>query len=268
MRTEQHLTTLETGDAGACATVKQRRRHATPSGRSVAVDVPHDRSRTTGRSTVDHHVEQLAKRLQGRSPARYERWAKPVIDRLLAAVLILVLSPVLLIVCMAVLLVIGQPVVLGQTRAGRSGRAFAMLKFRTMLPDRRDTRSGYAGPERRRTHKSPDDPRHTPLGRLMRKLSLDELPQLFNVLRGEMSLVGPRPELIDLTTAFAPWQHGRHLVKPGVTGLWQVTERGKGLRLHECVELDLEYIDGLSFWRDVAILLRTPIALLRTRGVF
>jgi lipopolysaccharide/colanic/teichoic acid biosynthesis glycosyltransferase len=101
----------------------------------------------------------------------------------------------------------------------------------------------------------------------MRKFSLDELPQLFNVLRGDMSLVGPRPELYEMISGYHEWQHSRHLIKPGLTGVWQTTERGRGRPLHECVELDLRYIERLSLRHDLAILARTPAALLRTRGV-
>jgi len=125
----------------------------------------------------------------------------------------------------------------------------------------------FDGPDRRTIHKSANDPRHTTIGRFLRKLSLDELPQLVNVLRGDMSLVGPRPEIAALTADYLDWQQTRHTVKPGVTGLWQTTARGDGRLLHECVDLDLHYIRGMSFRTDVAILLRTPFAMLRNRGV-
>lgn len=267
MRTEQHFMTSETGlvEAGRdLSHLRRRPERVTTSVGELRRLPPHPDALPAAR----RQLERMAERLAQRAPSRYERWVKPVIDRVVAAVLVLLFTPVLLVVAIAVLIAIGRPVLFGQTRIGRDGRAFSMFKFRTMLPDRRDRQGSYDGPERRRTHKSPDDPRHTPLGRLMRKLSLDELPQLFNVLRGEMSLVGPRPELVDLTATFEPWQRMRHVVKPGVTGLWQVTERGRGRRLHECVDVDLTYIDGLSFRRDLLIFLRTPIALLRTRGVF
>ena len=213
------------------------------------------------------HVERLAASLISRPMTRYERWVKPVVDRLLAALLIIALSPLLACIALAVLLVIQRPILYTQTRMGKDAQLFPMLKFRTMLPDRRRHRVQWNGPERRTTHKCADDPRHTRLGRVMRKLSLDELPQLFNVVRGQMSLVGPRPELIELTFDYVEWQRCRHLVRPGITGLWQTTERGRGRLLHECIDLDLEYIHGLSFRRDLSILLRTPVALLRNRGV-
>ena len=223
----------------------------------------------TRRRVDQANLERLAARLHRRSATRYERLLKPLMDCVLAAALVVVLGPVLLTVALAVLIVMGRPVLLGQTRMGRHNIPFAMLKFRTMLPDRRvaDSADTYDGPDRRVIHKTLDDPRHTTLGRWMRKLSLDELPQLFNVITGQMTLVGPRPEIIGMTANYTPWQRTRHLVKPGVTGLWQTTERGKGLLLHECIDLDLKYIERLSFREDMRILLRTPAALLRNRGV-
>jgi lipopolysaccharide/colanic/teichoic acid biosynthesis glycosyltransferase len=216
---------------------------------------------------ADAELERLAAQLLARRPTRYERFVKPVIDRVGSAVLLLLLAPVLLLAALTLLAAVGRPVLIRQTRAGRGREPFNMVKFRTMLPDRRVGAVGYDGPERRRTHKTADDPRHTHVGRLMRKLSLDELPQLFNVLRGDMSLVGPRPELYENANGFCEWQHTRHVVKPGLTGIWQTTARGQGRLLHECVDLDLRYIEQLSLRQDLAILGRTPLALLRTRGV-
>jgi lipopolysaccharide/colanic/teichoic acid biosynthesis glycosyltransferase len=215
----------------------------------------------------EHELSQLAESLVERRPSAYERRIKPVIDRAAAAILLTVFLPVLLTVYVAVLITVGRPVLFRQVRVGKGGRAFDMLKFRTMRPDRRVSTEPYHGHERRVTHKSASDPRHTRLGRLLRKTSLDELPQLLNVVRGQMSLVGPRPELLALVEEYTSWQRIRHIVKPGLTGLWQTTERGKGRLLHECVDLDLQYISRMSFKSDVAILLRTPMALLKNKGV-
>jgi lipopolysaccharide/colanic/teichoic acid biosynthesis glycosyltransferase len=135
-------------------------------------------------------------------------------------------------------------------------------------PDRRrgeDRRQGErrgAGSERRLTHKSEADPRHTRFGRFLRRTSLDELPQLVNVLRGELSLVGPRPELPEVVARYESWQHARHGVKPGITGLWQVTDRCSGEAMHLCVSRDLEYLDRISARTDIGILLRTVPAVL------
>ena len=115
---------------------------------------------------------------------------------------------------------------------------------------------------RRRTHKTPDDPRHTRLGRFLRAYSLDELPQLVNVLRGELSLVGPRPELPEVVAGYEPWQHARHGVKPGLTGLWQTTDRASGEPMHLHVDRDLEYIERVSARTDLWILALTVPVLL------
>lgn len=236
-----------------------------------SADVERDQHTTrtvrSARALATADVERLATSLTARQPSKYERFVKPVIDRVAALVLLIVISPVLVVSMTMLLLAVGRPLVFRQTRVGRDGQPFSMLKFRTMHPDRRVSEGPFTGPERRLTHKSAQDPRHTRVGRWLRKTSIDELPQLVNVLRGQMSLVGPRPELIALVESYEPWQHARHVVKPGLTGLWQTTERGRGRLLHECVDLDLQYIAGLSLRRDASILLRTPLALLRNKGV-
>jgi lipopolysaccharide/colanic/teichoic acid biosynthesis glycosyltransferase len=209
-------------------------------------------------------LEHIVSALGARQRGVYERYVKPALDRLIAALLLILLAPVLLVTAVAIWFTLGSPVMFRQIRVGRGGREFGMLKFRTMRPDRRRWQCpNYRGPERRVTHKSANDPRHTALGRKLRKSSIDELPQLFNVLRGDMSLVGPRPELIDIVQHYRGWQHGRHAVKPGITGLWQVTERPNGGLMHECVELDLAYIERLSLRCDLSIVFKTPFALLR-----
>ena len=191
----------------------------------------------------------------------YQLYVKPFLDRALGTILLVLLSPLLVGVAVAVALRLGRPILLAQERAGYAGAPFRMLKFRTMLPDRRQGQTPFLGPDRRLTHKSDDDPRHIPIGRWLRKWSLDELPQLLNVVKGDMSLVGPRPELMHVVHRYEPWQHLRHQVKPGLTGLWQVSQRGDGL-MHEHTEIDLDYVDRISLATDVAILLRTiPAAL-------
>ena len=215
----------------------------------------------------EHQLELLAAHLSRRPRTRYQRFVKPLVDRVAAGLLLVALLPVLAVVAGTIAVTLGRPILFGQTRTGKDGEPFSMLKFRTMRPDRRMRAEPFDGPDRRTIHKSANDPRHTTIGRFLRKLSLDELPQLVNVLRGDMSLVGPRPEIAALTADYLDWQQTRHTVKPGVTGLWQTTARGDGRLLHECVDLDLQYIRGMSFRTDVAILLRTPLAMLRNRGV-
>lgn len=199
-------------------------------------------------------------------PGRYERLLKPAIDRVGALVLIVLCAPVLLLASLAVGLTLGSPVILRQRRVGHHGRRFWIFKLRTMQPDRRLQRVPFNGADRRLHHKVPHDPRLTRLGRFLRSWSIDELPQLFNVLTGDLSLVGPRPELESIVEDYAAWQHCRHEVKPGVTGLWQVSARGDA-PMHELTEIDLEYIDKISLWTDLKILgLTVPAALGLRRG--
>ena len=197
----------------------------------------------------------------------YSRVGKPFIDRVLGTVLLLALLPVLALLSLAVLSSVGAPVIFRQRRVGLGGAPFEVYKFRTMTPDRRHgAAAGYVGPERRLRHKTPDDPRVTRLGGLLRRLSLDELPQLWNVVRGDMSLVGPRPEVVELVERhYEPWQLARHQVRPGITGLWQVSSRASGL-IYENVHLDLEYIARMSLWTDCKILLRTAKAVTGKAG--
>ncbi len=192
----------------------------------------------------------------------YRRWVKPVIDRTAAAMLLLAMLPVLLLTAAAVRWSLGRGVFYRQERIGFGGRPFTVLKFRTMLPDRRATRSGsWDGVDRRVVHKTLTDPRHTRVGQFLRKWSLDELPQLLNVLRGDMSLVGPRPELPHIVERYQPWEHARHAVRPGLTGFWQTRARSDG-PMQEFTHLDLEYVTTVSFVTDVRLLLATPLAAL------
>lgn len=200
-----------------------------------------------------------------RSPLTYERVVKPTIDFLLGFVFLILAIPVILLSASAVLIVIGRPVFFRQTRVGRRGETFVLYKLRTMLPDRRVAEVPHNGPERRQTHKSKEDPRVLPLGAALRALRLDELPQLLNVIKGDMSLVGPRPELPEIVAEYADWQHQRHDVKPGLTGLWQISSRN-GEPMHECTDVDLEYVSAVSLRTDLSILARTPLAMVRRSG--
>ena len=155
-----------------------------------------------------------------------------------------------------------------QTRVGRGGKQFTVYKLRTM----RTVAPGeelafFQGEDGKVRHKVKGDPRVTRVGALLRKTSLDELPQLINVLRGDMSLVGPRPELPQIVQNYEPWQHRRHLVRPGITGWWQVSGRGD-LPMHENTGLDLHYVDNLSLGLDLRILARTVKITLKGIGAF
>jgi lipopolysaccharide/colanic/teichoic acid biosynthesis glycosyltransferase len=193
---------------------------------------------------------------------RYRDLVKPVLDRTLAAVLLLAILPVLVTIAVVLRIRLGRGILFRQERIGLGGRPFTVYKFRTMLPDRRSTTGdGWGATDRRRSHKQPTDPRHTRVGQFLRRWSLDELPQLFNVLRGEMSLVGPRPELPHIVDRYEPWEHARHAVRPGLTGFWQTTARAAG-PMQEYTHLDIEYVKRLSFATDLRVLCATPFAAL------
>jgi lipopolysaccharide/colanic/teichoic acid biosynthesis glycosyltransferase len=129
----------------------------------------------------------------------------------------------------------------------------------------REDETPWDGVDRRLTHKTVHDPRHTRVGRFIRKWSLDELPQLLNVLKGDMSLVGPRPELVQVARRYDLLDHPRHLVRPGITGLWQVS-KSRGSLLHENVHIDLDYVRKVTFVGDCKILLRTFGSVVKVRG--
>jgi len=196
----------------------------------------------------------------------YLRWLKPAFDRTLGVIALILSAPLLAVIAMAVRINMGSPVFLRQDRVGRHGQVFRLWKFRTMAPDRRVINLEWLGDDRRQTHKSAEDPRITPLGKWLRSSRLDELPQFINVVRGELSLVGPRPELVSIVARYEPWQHRRHAIKPGVTGLWQISDRGDKL-LVDCTEMELEYLGTISFVTDVGILLRTVPAMARRNGI-
>lgn len=198
-----------------------------------------------------------------------KRGVKRLMDVTVSALALIVLSPILLLIALLVLITSGTPILFSQDRAGRRGQLFRMWKFRTMVRDADQQRdalresTGTDGP----IAKFVDDPRITPVGRFLRRWSLDELPQLFNVLRGDMSLVGPRPHPVDDVERYRSSDVRRLLAKPGMTGLWQVAGRSD-ISWDDAVELDLLYIENWSVTADVAILLRTVQAVLTRSGAY
>ncbi len=190
----------------------------------------------------------------------YARFGKPAVDRAVAAIAAVAASVPMLVIAGVVAVTMGRPVLFRQRRVGRNGEVFEVFKFRTMRPDRRG-RVQRVEVDRRQTHKSERDPRHTRVGRFLRKYSLDELPQIYNVLRGDMSIVGPRPELESVVATYPVGLERRHVVKPGLTGLWQINARGDG-PMHEHGEWDLAYVERVSLRTDLEIILRTPKAML------
>jgi lipopolysaccharide/colanic/teichoic acid biosynthesis glycosyltransferase len=202
------------------------------------------------------------------------RVTKRVIDVTVAGALLVVLAPLLALVVVAIRLTSSGPAVFRQERVGRDGELFTCLKFRTMHIETDDEihrryvqelLHGSTSPDGGRpgVFKLVDDPRITRVGGPLRRASIDELPQLVNVLRGDMSLVGPRPMLAWEAALLDPWAQERFAVKPGLTGLWQVSGRSL-VSVREALVLDVEYVRGRSLWLDLVILARTPAAVLRT----
>jgi lipopolysaccharide/colanic/teichoic acid biosynthesis glycosyltransferase len=198
----------------------------------------------------------------------YSSWIKRPLDVALAVVALVLVLPVMVVVAVLIPLLLGPGGILyRQQRVGRNGQPFTIYKFRSMLQDRRVGNSPtYIGPERRINHKCADDPRHRPFGRLIRSSSIDELPQLLNVIRGEMSLVGPRPELCHVAYREGFLHHPRHLTRPGLTGAFQVSPLRSTNRISSGLHLDVDYVTHVRFARDLAILLRTVLMPFIRRG--
>jgi exopolysaccharide biosynthesis polyprenyl glycosylphosphotransferase len=197
--------------------------------------------------------------------------SKRIVDVVVSTVLIVLLSPIMAIIAIAVRLGSpGSPFFL-QERAGLGGRRFRMIKFRTMRHGADDEKQDFAHLNQTgdvRLFKIKDDPRTTRLGRFLRRWSLDELPQLFNVLIGEMALVGPRPFFESDFSVYEDHHFRRLDAKPGITGLWQVSGRSEVLDFEDVIFLDRQYIEQWSFWLDVSILFRTIPAVLSRTGAF
>ncbi len=228
---------------------------------SVPVVQPAVRSSVQAEQHIVAAVEAVAREHgEPRFPRRYVL-AKRLLDVVVALAGLVACAPLFLILALLIKLDSPGPVFFLQERVGYRGRIFRMVKFRTMVAN-----SGCLPADG--VHKRPDDPRVTRIGRFLRRTSLDELPQLINVLRGEMSLVGPRPEMVEIVLSrYQPWQYQRFLVPQGLTGWWQVTGRSTKV-MHEHTEDDLYYIAHASFWFDLKILLRTIPTVLRGHGAF
>lgn len=198
-----------------------------------------------------------------------QRLAKAAFDRVAAALLLVFLAPVLLLVSVLVRLDSRGPVLYRQVRVGRNGRPFTMLKFRTMVTnaDEQALDVAHLNEADGVLFKIRADPRVTKIGRGLRRHSLDELPQLFNVLVGQMSIVGPRPPLPSEVQRYGSAEHRRLVVKPGMSGLWQVSGRSE-LDWDESVRLDLYYVEHWSPALDAQILWRTFGAVVRGRGAY
>lgn len=189
-----------------------------------------------------------------------QRLMRRIFDSGLAGALLIFAAPILLIAMLGIYLEDRGPIFFKQRRAGRFERLFVMYKLRTMRVDDCVDRP---------TPKDGHDPRVTRMGRFLRKTSIDELPQLVNIIRGEMTLVGPRPEMPIMIEGYQRWQHMRHLVTPGLTCIWQTTSRSD-IPLHkpEATVLDLDYIRSASPELDGRLLARTVMSVLRPKGAY
>ncbi|PSL21978.1 sugar transferase [Shimia abyssi] len=195
--------------------------------------------------------------------------SKRVMDIALCMIALPVLAPVLSLIALAVKTSSRGPAFFVQTRVGLDGRTFEMLKFRSMYVDAEQRRSEVAKQSDREgiCLKLKRDPRVTPIGRVLRRWSLDELPQVLNVIKGDMSLVGPRPALTCEVAQYPEIAHKRHNVLPGITGLWQVSGRAE-IGFDGMIALDLDYVRQVSVATDIHILLRTVSAVIGGRGAY
>src|SRR5215213_3189880 len=216
----------------------------------------------TGTSPVFPTGEEIAR-------AAYPA-AKRTFDVVFSLTLLVVLVPLLLLIAAAVAVTSPGPVLFRQTRVGHAGKRFTCLKFRSMVAEAETLKADLEalneadGP----VFKVKNDPRVTAIGRWLRKTSLDELPQLVNILRGEMSLVGPRPPLPEEVAQYTPYHRRRLDVQQGLTGLWQVTGRSNVTDFEQWVALDLEYIKRRSFWFDLVLVVQTVPAVLFSKGAY
>jgi lipopolysaccharide/colanic/teichoic acid biosynthesis glycosyltransferase len=196
-------------------------------------------------------------------PQRVDLAAKRVLDITVAGLGLLVMAPLLAVIAAAIRLTSSGPVLFGQVRVGQRQSPFVMLKFRTMqVID--DSIQATSVDAERGIYKLTGGARITPIGRFLRRTSLDELPQLINVLRGEMSLVGPRPVLPWEEKLFKLWHRVRFMVRPGITGLWQVTRRN-ALTKEQALDVDVDYVRRRNLGLDLVILLRTIVSALFSR---
>lgn len=185
----------------------------------------------------------------------YVSLLKRLLDTLLSLLAMIVLSPILLVLCLLVYSRLGTPIFFKQQRPGQNGKLFNIYKFRTMTDDRDEN-----------GHLLPDAERLTDFGKFLRSTSLDELPELINVLRGDMSLVGPRPLLIRYLDRYTPEQARRHEVRPGITGWAQINGRN-AISWEEKFEYDIWYVDHVSLWLDIKIILITVWKVLKREGI-
>ena len=185
----------------------------------------------------------------------YKKFFKPLMDKILALILIIIFSPIMIIVAILIYLWDGRPIIFTQERPGLNEKIFKIYKFRTMTNEKDEFGNLLS-----------DEKRLNGIGKIIRSLSLDELPQLFNVLKGDMSFIGPRPLLVKYLPRYTKEQRKRHLVKPGITGLAQVKGRN-ALSWREKFKYDVFYVNHLSFKLDLYIICQTVLKVIKREGV-
>jgi len=192
---------------------------------------------------------------------------KRVLDVVGALVLLVLLAPIWIVTLVVLTITTGGKPIFAQVRLGECGRPFVLYKFRTMIPDAEKKQHLVPNEQQGPVFKNRRDPRVTRIGRILRATSIDELPQLVNVLLGHMSLVGPRPPVPAEVAKYRPWQLGRLSVKPGLTCLWQVSGRCE-IGFDDWVRMDLWYVAHQGLWTDLVLLVRTPWSVLSGRGAY
>lgn len=239
---------------------------STDEGKTVRVPRSSDEGVLSG-ALQEEFGEFLVQSVVNDGHREVEQALKRVLDVVGSLLALVLLSPLIIGTAVVIRVRDGSPILFRQTRVGRHGRPFTILKFRTMCADAEDRYAEVAASSDTRgaAFKMTNDPRVTRLGRTLRKWTLDELPQLINVLKGDMSLVGPRPAPPREVAEYDIWHRRRLSVRPGMTGLWQVEARFDD-HFDDRAELDLRYIDQWSLWMDIGILLRTVPAVLSPRG--
>ena len=193
--------------------------------------------------------------MEGRKVMKFQNVVKRTIDIVCSGLGLIILSPILLITAILIRIKLGSPIFFTQDRVGKDGKIFKMIKFRTML----DAVDKWGEP-------LPDEERMTPFGKFLRSTSIDELPELINVFKGDMSLVGPRPLLVEYIKLYSKEQFRRHEVRPGITGWAQVNGRNT-LRWAEKFKLDIYYVDNFNIFFDIKILFMTLIKVIKREGI-
>jgi lipopolysaccharide/colanic/teichoic acid biosynthesis glycosyltransferase len=228
---------------------------------------------------VPEQVQQIRDSMDWQAPLparaaapswRLQQLVKRALDLVLATSALIALAPVFIIIAAVIRLTSPGPIFYEWRVLGRHARPFVGYKFRTMVVNADELKQQFAARNEMKgpVFKMRDDPRIIPFGRWLRRYSLDELPQLWSVLKGDMSLVGPRPPAPEEFVGFEPWQWGKLAVKPGITCVWQVSGRSEISDFATWAALDLEYISEWNLWLDVKLLLRTVPAVLSARGAY